>query len=45
MSQHQTVFTIEKTIPASEAAPTLPLPLPIRPPRAHPSQPKMPQST
>ena len=28
MSQHQTVFTIEKTIPASEAAPTLPLPLP-----------------
>ena len=26
MSQHQTVFTIEKAIPASEAAPTLPLP-------------------
>ena len=25
MSQHQTVFTIEKTIPAAEAAPTLPL--------------------
>ena len=26
MSQHQTVFTIEKAIPAAEAAPTLPLP-------------------
>src|SRR4051812_49398932 len=24
MSQHQTVFTIEKTVPAAEAAPTLP---------------------